>query len=162
MGAAERRRLREALRRTSEAKVFRRAQAILLAASGVAIDQIVQITARSRRSIHRWIARYRRCPDPAVLRDAPRTGRPRAAEAITDRRILAALRADPLRLGYATTIWTVALLAHHLSARYGCPISARTLRRRMKALGLHWKRPRYVYATKAPHRAQKKGRLSAA
>jgi hypothetical protein len=32
----------------------------------------------------------------------------------------------------------------------------------MRRLGLRWKRPRYVYATKDPHRAQKKGRLSAA
>ncbi len=41
-----------------------------------------------------------------------------------------------------------------------CSISARTLRRRMKEIGLRCKRPRYVYSEKEPHRAQKKGRLS--
>ena len=56
----------------------------------------------------------------------------------------------------------VALLAQHLGRRYGCPIAARTLRRRMRALGLRWKRPRYVYAERDPHRAQKKGGSSAA
>jgi hypothetical protein len=54
----------------------------------------------------------------------------------------------------------VALLAGHLERRYGCPITARTLRRRMKAMGLRWKRPRYVFSEKAPHLPQKKERLS--
>jgi hypothetical protein len=49
------------------------------------------------------------------------------------------------------------LLAKHFSEKYGCPISPATLRRRMRHLGLRWKRPRYAYATKDPHRAQKKG-----
>jgi transposase len=66
-----------------------------------------------------------------------------------------------MRLGYNTTGWTVALLARHPGQKYGCPIAARTLRRRLHRLGLRWKRPRYVYATKDPHRAQKKGRLFA-
>jgi len=62
-----------------------------------------------------------------------------------------------VRLGYNSTGWTVALLADHLRQKYGrCP-SLRTLRRRMHELGLRWKRPRYVYAIKDPHRAQKKG-----
>jgi transposase len=56
-------------------------------------------------------------------------------------------------LGYTSTGWTVALLAQHLSKRHGCAITARTLRRRMKALGLRWKRPRYGSLTKEPHRS---------
>jgi transposase len=64
--------------------------------------------------------------------------------------------------GYSATTWTVELLAKHLSRTSGCPISGRTLRRRLRAMGLRWKRPRYVYATGDPHRAQKKGRSSAA
>jgi len=67
-----------------------------------------------------------------------------------------------MRLGYNATGWTVSLLADRLQNRYGCAISARTLRRRMRDLDLRWKRPRYVYATKDPHRAQKKGGLFAA
>jgi len=64
---------------------------------------------------------------------------------------------DPLPLGYNSTGWTVALLADQLRQKYGSPIKVRTLRRRMYELGLRWKRPRYTYATKDPHRAQKKG-----
>ena len=62
-----------------------------------------------------------------------------------------------MALGYSMTTWTVKTLANHLSRTYDCPITERTLRRRMADMGLCWKRPRYVYSTKDPHRAQKKG-----
>lgn len=96
-------------------------------------------------------------PTAPMLADASRSGRPRVARTITDARIKHEIRRDPLRLGYNTTGWTVALLAKHLSQKYECSISARTLRRRMHGLGLRWKRPRYAYLGKDPNRAQKKG-----
>jgi Winged helix-turn helix len=80
------------------------------------------------------------------------------APQITAAHILQHLQCNPLQLGYRTTVWSVQLLAAHLSRQYGCPISSYTLRRRMKAMGLRCKRPRYFYEEKAPHRAQKKGR----
>lgn len=60
------------------------------------------------------------------------------------------------------TEWTVPLLAAHLRGKYGGPVTPRTLRRRMRAMGLAWKRPKYVFCEKDPHGAQKKGRSSAA
>jgi transposase len=91
--------------------------------------------------------------------DAPRSGRPRSAPNITDKRIVAELKRNPLKLGYNTTVWTVEIVARHLSQRYGCEIRPFTLYRRMKAMGLRCKRPRYVYWEKDPHRAQKKGAI---
>lgn len=108
-------------------------------------------------AVYDWIRTYLQSHDPDRLRDAPRPGRPRAAPAITNERIAHEVRRDPLRLGYNSTGWTVALLADHLRQQYGTAIKVRTLRRRMHELGLRWKRPRYTYATKDPHRAQKKG-----
>ena len=75
-------------------------------------------------------------------------------------RLLAEMAQDPLALGYAATNWTVPLLAAHLRQRCGLPINAHTLRRRLHAAGLRWKRPRFVFAEPAPHVAQKKGRSS--
>lgn len=94
------------------------------------------------------------------LYERARAGRPRVAKPVTPARVLRELQRNPLRLGYQTTIWTVALLATHLSQRYQCQVSPHTLRRRMREIGLRCKRPRYVYSEKDPHRAQKKGRLS--
>ena len=75
-----------------------------------------------------------------------------------------ALEAEPLAFGYAASGWTAPLLAAHLRALFGASaaVSVRTLRRRLHAAGLAWKRPRYVFAAKEPHRAQKKGRSCAA
>jgi transposase len=158
----DRRRLVRALERTSEARVFRRIQAVLLVALGWAIAEAARITGSHAWAVYAWVRRYLQDHQVARLEDAARSGRPRSAARITDARIVREFRRDPLRLGYNSTGWTVPLLATHLSQKYDGPISAATLRRRMRHLGLRWKRPRYVYALKDPHRAQKKGGSSAA
>jgi transposase len=158
----DRQRLASALRHVTEVRTYRRVQAVLLVAKAHPVTEVAQLTGAKPAAIYDWIARYLRTHQPDRLADAPRSGRPRAAIAITDARIKRQFRRDPLRLGYSTTGWTVALLAKHLGRVYDCPITARTLRRRMRALGLRRKRPRYVYADKDPHRTQKKGGLFAA
>jgi transposase len=153
----DRRRLAQALERTTEARAFRRIQAVLLVARGWAIAEVARIAGACLGAVYHWVQRYRGTHHVASLAEAPRSGRPRAAAPITDARIVREYRRDPLRLGYNTTGWTVPLLAGHLSRKYGCSLSPATLRRRMRRLGLRWKRPRYAYAGKDPHRAQKKG-----
>lgn len=153
----DRRRLARALERAGELRIFRRIQAVLLVALGWAIAEAARLTGSRPWAVYGWVRRYLRDHQPASLDDAPRSGRPRAAARITDARIVREFHRDPLRLGSNTTGWTVPLLATHLSQKYGCPLSPPTLRRRMRRLGLRWKRPRYVYADKDPHRAQKKG-----
>ena len=158
----DRRRRARAFARVTDLRFFRRLQAVLLVARGLPLAEVARITGAKPNAVSDWVRLYLRTHHPDSLRDALRPGRPRAARRITDARIVREFRRDPLRLGYHTTGGTVALLAKHLGRRYACPISARTLRRRMRSLGLRWKRPRYVYADKDPHRAQKKGGLSAA
>jgi transposase len=157
----DRERLARALRRATDVRLYRRVQAVLLAARGLAAPEVATIVGATTAAVYDWVRRYRRGHRPDDLADAPRSGRPRAAARLTAARIAREFRRDPLRLGYRATGWTAALLAEHLGRTYGCPVTARTLRRRMRALGLRWKRPRYVYATRDPHRAQKKGGSSA-
>jgi transposase len=128
-----------------------------LVARGRAVTEVALITGAKANAIYDWVRLYLEAHRTESLGDAPRSGRPRTARRITDARIIREFRRDPLRLGYNSTGWTVALLARHLAREYDCPISPRTLRRRMHHLGLRWKRPRYVYADKEPHVAQKKG-----
>ena len=58
-----------------------------------------------------------------------------------------------MSLGYAAVGWTAPLLTAHLR-RCGAveALSARRLRERLHAAGLAWKRPRYVFSHKEPHR----------
>ena len=150
-------RLTKALKRITEARLFQRVQAVLWVAQGEPISEVAALTGVSQQTVYTWLQRYLACHQVAALADAPRSGRPVTAPQLTAAHIFHALQDNPLRLGYRTTVWSVKLLATHLSQRSHCPITPGTLRRRMKALGLRCKRPRYVYEEKAPHRAQKKG-----
>lgn len=153
----DRQRLKRALGCCADARSFRRIQAVLLIGEGRPVREVASITASSPRAVYRWVNWYLREHQIDILFDLPRSGRPPVAKAITDARIVRELGRDPLHLGYNALDWTAPLLASHLSTRYGCEISVHTLRRRMRALGLRWKRPRHAFTTKEPHRAQKKG-----
>lgn len=153
-------RLQRGLAVVSDKRTFMRLKAVLLIAEGMKISAVAKLFDRSIQIIYRWLRIYLTRHKPADLFDGSRSGRPLAAQDITQERILEALEHNPLHLGYQTTAWTVELLAVHLNSCYGGDITPRTLRRRMKQAGLRFKRPRYVYSEKDPHRAQKKGRLS--
>lgn len=153
-------RLRRALRHAEDVRVYQRAQALLLVAEGRTLAEAAHVTGLSRPTVYFWLQRYVESRRLEALRDAPRHGRPPAATKITPELILLELSLPPSDWGYSTHIWTVALLAKHLEQRYGCPINPHTLRRRMRAMGLRWKRPRYVYSEKAAYPSQKKQRLS--
>ena len=156
----DRQRLARALHHTDQARLFRRIQAALLVAEGRPVAEVAHITGLARSSIYYLRDQYLRTHTIVSLQEQPRSGRPQVASAITEARILRELSRAPLRLGYRTNVWTVELLAEQLSQRYHCSLSPRTLRRRMKEIGLRCKRPRYAYSEKEPHLAQKKGRSS--
>ena len=153
-------RLATAMKHTTNARAYRRLQAVWLVAQGYPVAEVARLTVAPERSIYRWVEYYLHTHSVSALEHRQGAGRPEVASRITGARILRQLQRDPLQLGYNTTVWTVALLAHRLSQVYHSPITPPTLRRRMKEIGLVWKRPRYVFVTKDPHRAQKKGRLS--
>jgi transposase len=111
--------------------------------------------------VYRWIHLFLQAHDPSSLHDKPRSGRPPVAEQLTQGRILAALRLHPRKQGFPQNAWTVATLAKYLNTRYGTNVGVPTLRRRMHAIGLRYKLPKYVYEEKEPSRAQKKGPLRA-
>lgn len=154
-------RLKKALQQVPDKRTFRRLKAVLLVAQGRGVHEVASIIVVSVQTIYHWLKAFLTNHQVESLYEQQRSGRPRVAAPITAARLLRELQRNPLRLGYYTTVWTVELLAGHLSERYGCNISPRTLHRRMKQIGLRCKRPRYVYSEKDPHRAQKKGRLSA-
>lgn len=156
----DRKRLQQALATASEVRTFRRIQAVLLVACGSSFADAASITGLSARAAYHVVGEYLRTHLVSALHERARSGRPPAAPEVTDERILRELAKVPRSLGFRTNVWTVDLLAAHLSARYKCSISPRTLRRRMRAIGLRCKRPRYVYSEKEAHVAQKKGRSS--
>ncbi|NNC22470.1 helix-turn-helix domain-containing protein [Corallococcus exiguus] len=158
--AYDMRKLERALRQTREARHFRRLLAIKLIAEGKGPGEAARLAALSRPAVYFWLERYLTERTPSALWDAPRSGRPRKAPRLTPKHLRKVVRGNPEKAGWASSGWTVPLLRTHLK-RKGVEVSARTLRRRLHEANLAWKRPRYVYATAAPHPGQKKGALSA-
>ena len=150
-------RLKQALKSAADKHLFQRVQAVLWVAQGHTIREVAELTGVSVPTVYNWAKLYLRRHHVATLADAPRSGRPLVAPRITAPRIRPQWRRNPLRLGSRTTVWSVNLLAEHLSRPYHCPSTPYTRRRRLKARGLRCKRPRYCYEEKAPHRAQTKG-----
>ena len=153
---ANRRRLLHALTQAREARHYRRLRAVAEVADGEPGAAVARRARVARSTVDRWIARYLAERVPAALAEGRRSGRPRAAAALTTERLRQLLTSDPRQFGYAANTWTVPLLATHLRAQ-GLAISARTLRRRIRAARFRWKRPRYVYRERAAHVGAKKG-----
>lgn len=152
------RRLRRAVKDAKQGRYCKRLMTVLMVAQGNCTGKVAQLTGQARRTVSLLVGRYARRHRPWDLADRPRNGRPRVTPELTASRLKREYARDPLALGYMATEWTVPLLAGHLRRQCGLPVTPRTLRRRMKALGLVWKRPRYVYHPADPHRPQKKGR----
>ena len=84
------------------------------------------------------------------------------APGLSRERLTELLQTDPMSLGYAAVGWTAPLLSAHVRRCDAADaLCVRTMRGRLQAAGLAWKRPRYVFSQKEPHRAQKKGALHA-
>jgi transposase len=156
----DRRRLLQALAQAHEARLYRRLRAVAEVAEGESVAAAARRAHVARSTVHRWITRYLRERAPAALAEGGRSGRPRAAAALTDEGLRQLLTSDPRRFGYNVTTWTVPLLVAHLHAQ-GLVLSAHTLRRRIRAARFRWKRPRYVDRERAEHVGAKKGGLSA-
>jgi transposase len=153
----DRRRLANTLKRTSDVRLFRRVQAVLRVAEGGPIRSVARSLRISGRSVQRWVEVYGCRRQPEDLLDARRSGRPRAAGKLDQAALAQVLAQDPRALGYRATTWTTPLLTTHLNRECGCPVSERTLRRRLQEGGWRWKRPRYVFSERDIAIGQKKG-----
>jgi transposase len=156
---ADRRRLSQALAQAHDARLYRRLRAIAEIAEGEPWVVVARRARVGRSTVYRWIERYLGERAPSVLADGTRSGRPRTTPVFTDKQLRQLLTSEPGRFGYDANTWTVPLLATHLHTQ-GVVISARTLRRRIRAARFRWKRPRYVYSERAEHVGAKKGGLS--
>ncbi|WP_158592133.1 helix-turn-helix domain-containing protein [Noviherbaspirillum sedimenti] len=144
LAAGKRRRLRNQLRHTSDARQFRRLLAVLEYDRGEPVSSIAELLGVSRQSVYNWIERACRHGDPGDLLDAPRTGRPAKAGEAFDTVLRVLLILPPQRFGYHAHCWTVPLLRDQLKRNFGEEYSASTVRRGLQRLDYVWKRPRYV------------------
>ena len=155
--------LRGVVRKPSDAKSLKRAQALLALASGEKRNEIATRAGVTRTTIYQWAQDFRERKDEPMadrLRDRPRSGRPPEASQSAKEHVSALMERSPGDFGYRHTAWTVPLLLAHLRRVEQVEVSDTTLRRVLHDLGYRWKRPRYVLSRRPKTWRQSKGGFS--
>jgi transposase len=121
----EREKLTALLRRHSgEARIYRRARIVLLAADGTSVSEIARQAGTSRSRVRCWVERFRQ-HRAAGLSDRPRSGRPRVITPLERHQVIAAACQSPRKFKVARDVWTLRSLASALEhARLVRAISA--------------------------------------
>jgi putative transposase len=153
--AAERKAALEALRRGTDPEYRLRAHILLLLDAGHPWALIVAVLFTSTATINRWRRRYLAGGLDAVLgRPSRSAGRWWAALVIRWVTTLA-----PADFGFVRSRWTCEAVAVVLREDYRVGVSRETVRRRLRAAGLVWRRPRPVLGPRDPAHAYKLGRI---
>lgn len=141
LSEAERGELKRMARR-EVGRVGERARMVLLSARGYSVPSIAGVFECSAAAVRHWLARFEG-DGAAGLRDRPRSGRPRKADAVARARIRREAGRSPEAAGYPIGAWTVPTLRQLLAERHGLAVSATTVRRVLVAEGYRWRRPRH-------------------
>ena len=137
------RRVLQRLARAEVGRVSERLHMVLLSHRRYAVPEIAAIFDCDEATVRTWLGRFE-AEGVDGLRDRPRSGRPRTADADARDPIGHALDRAPSACGYLAGYWTVAMLAAHLATRHGIRLSRTTVRRvLLHGLDACWRRPRH-------------------
>jgi len=153
------RRVLQRLARTEVGRVSERMHMVLLSGRGYGVPQIAAIFNCDEATVRTWLARFEADGVDGV-RDRPRSGRPRPADADAREAIGRILDQAPASCGGVAGYWTVAMLAAYLATVHGVALSRTTVRRAVRALDYRWRRPRHALR-RDPEARAKMDRLAA-
>ncbi len=145
---------------TTDARVLRRAYALVWLDDGESVADVAEQLNVSRQSVYNWLERFvTRCDLPFDLRlsDAERSGRPVTVQGIIDPLLEAIIDSDPRALGYRSTVWTAPLLVDYLAEQHQVSASPQSVRLALARLDIDWKSPRHRLALRAETWQQAKG-----
>ena len=130
VSASVRRRLASIVQEQSgEARLYRRARMVLLAANGETVTGIADKLGTSRSRVHDWLWRFQELGVEG-LRDDPRSGRPETITALERHQVVAVACRSPEEFGVHRTLWTHESLAEALvSSKLARSISRATVQR---------------------------------
>ena len=156
----ERQTLERLVRKEKDARIVKRAQALLWLSAGERVQEVAERLGVTRQTIRNWVKRYQEREGVSIrerLADKPHPGR-RAKKREAVRALLKeTLEQDPRALGYASPVWTTRLLQHYWGHHHDLQVSRRTIRRALRQEGYRYKRPRYVLARRSATWRQAKG-----
>ena len=156
---ADRKTLLDVYRRGADPEQRLRAHILLLLDDGVAWVIITAVLYTSTATINRWRKRY--LADGVAGLAGHRSWRARVREWWVAVALRWVLEASPTAFGFVRSRWTCETVAVLLREDYRVRVSRETVRRRLRAEDLVWRRPRPVVGPKDPAYAVKLGKIRA-
>lgn len=142
LNETELKQIEQALKTAPEAQVRQRATGIRLLHLGKKPGEVAKLLNVSTATVYNWHERWRE-NGLAGLSDAPRSGRPRLADANYVTQLEEALETDPATLDYGFTIWTLERLRAHMTKLTGVQMSDETFRLVLRQNDYVYRRPKH-------------------
>jgi transposase len=140
----QRRKIRQLLRDTTDARLYQRLLALLEVDRGKPVSEVARLLNVSAQTIYNWIGRYSDQGDMAALADQYGVGRPTVWTEERSELLETLMQTSPQNWGYFAVDWTVPLLQEQIVHSTGQHFSEDTIRRELHRLGYVWKRGRYT------------------
>jgi transposase len=146
--------------RTEPAGRVKRAQVVLAAAQGMAVEEIAAQHHVVRNTVYLWLHRFEQ-HGVAGLKDAARNGRPPAYSREQVGEIIATALTPPKTLGLPFSSWTLDRLVTYLSEQKGITMQRSRLDEVLLSEGLRWRKHETWFGERIdPDFAQTRGRSS--
>ena len=126
--------LETVLKKTKEACVFRRAQAVRAVVAGYHINAVSATFHLTNSALRKWVQRFA-TQGPQGLLDRPRPGRPRKATGALERHLNCLVDQDPLQHGAHSSQWSCRELATVLAQHTGVQLGRESVRGVLKKRG---------------------------
>ncbi len=139
----EQRQLEQTIRRSTRAKVVRRAQVVRLSSQGYRASHIARLFGLHRFSILQIIHAFN-TKGLTSLAGKPRPGRPPKVQATYVELLTQAVQRSPRALGYPFSNWTLARLREHLTRQTGIVLHPDYLSRLMAKHRIVYRRPKHL------------------
>jgi transposase len=146
--------------RTAPAGRVKRAQVVLAAVQGMAVEEIAAQHHVVRNTVYLWLHRFEE-HGVAGLKDAARNGRPPLYTREQVSEIIATALTPPQTLGLPFSSWTLDRLVAYLAEQHGIMMQRSRLDEVLLSEGLRWRKHETWFGERAdPDFAQKRGRSS--
>jgi transposase len=128
----------------SHLSVTVRERATLAVLEGMTIASVSAAYGVDRKSVSRWVAKFRLNGCKALYRKAG-SGRPRKLEELTEEELREMVLRGAMAFGFETDLWTVNRLRRVIRDEFRIQLSKNTIWRRLRDAGLTYQKPEREY-----------------
>lgn len=121
-----------------------RQRAAVAVVNGMAIADVATAYSVNRKTVSRWVIRFRGCGSEGLQRKVG-SGRPPKLEELTESELRRIILLGAMAAGFETDLWTVGRLRRVISDTFRVRLSKSTIWRRLRAAGLTYQKPEREY-----------------